>query len=219
MSPSNVDVTQARNNRRAAKARTALISALLAVGSTALAPSAAQAQEDSGEYDWKLFADVSYVTPLSDSNIGGATFEASSEAGYELGIEWKPTDRFGFEATYLDAKHDVEVNGTAIGDISLRPWNFSMNFHIIDRNAFNWWVGPTVSYIDWSDVDLNGGGSLSVDSETAYGLSTGFAVGLGQSLAIQFGLRYLDASVEVLALNEDVSVDPLFANVGIALRF
>lgn len=137
MSGNNVDVTQAHNDSRAAKARAALMSALLAVGGATLAPSVAQAQEESGEFDWKLFADVSYVTPLSDSDIGGANFEASSEVGYQFGVEWKPSDRFGFEVAYLDAKHDVEVNGAAIGDISLRPWNVSMNFHIIDRNAFN----------------------------------------------------------------------------------
>jgi outer membrane protein W len=199
---------------------TQLYSALLAIGGSALAALPAQAQE-STSYDFKLFGGASYVSPLSDSSLAGIadSVEASSEFGWEIGAEWKPTDRLGLEVAYLDATHDVEANGTAIGDISLRPWNFSLNFHLVDRDRFNWWVGPTVSYIDWSEIELNGGASLDVDSETTYGVSTGMSIGLGDTFALQFGLRYLDASVESPSLPDDVSVDPLFVNMGVAFRF
>jgi hypothetical protein len=80
-------------------------------------------------------------------------------------------------------------------------------------------VGPTVSYIDWSEVELNGGGRLDVDSETTFGASTGMTIGLGDTFAFQAGLRWLDASVDSPSLPDEVSVDPLFASVGIAFRF
>lgn len=194
------------------------IALFVAVGAAGLVAFGVQAQEESGEYDWKVFVGGAYVTPLSDSDIGGETIEAASEFGYELGIEWKPSDRFGFEVAYLEATQDIEVDGFKAGEIDFKPWNFSMNFHIIDRNAFNWYVGPTITYIDWGDVEVVGGGSESVDSETAYGVSTGLAIGLGQTLAIQFGLRYLDASAEDSA-GDKVDIDPLFANVAVAFRF
>jgi outer membrane protein W len=195
------------------------IAVFLAVGTAAVVPFGVQAQEESGEYDWKLFVGGAYVTPLSDNDVGGATIEASSEFGYELGVEWKPSDRFGFEVAYLDATHDVEVDGFKAGEIDFKPWNFTMNFHIIDRNAFNWYIGPTVTYVDWGDVEAVGGGSESIDSETSYGVSTGLAIGLGQSLALQFGLRYLDASAESSVDGSEFDVDPLFANVSLAFRF
>ena len=108
---------------------------------------------------------------------------------------------------------------TAIGDIELRPWNFSLNFHLVERDRFSWWVGPTVSYIDWSAVELNGGGSLDVDSETTLGASMGMSLGFGDSFALQMGVRWLDASVDSPSLPDDVSVDPLFVNLGVAFRF
>jgi hypothetical protein len=43
--------------------------------------------------------------------------------------------------------------------------------------------------------------------------------GLGDSFALQFGLRWLDASVDSSALPDEVSVDPLFVNLGVAFRF
>jgi outer membrane protein W len=181
------------------------------------APATAQEQG----YDFKLFVGTAYVAPLSDSSVAGVadSVEASTEYGYEIGGEWKPSDRFGLELSYLDAEHDVEANGTAIGNINLRPWTLAANFHLVSRDAFSWYIGPAVSYIDWSAVELNGGGSLAVDSETTYGMSTGLDIGLGDTIALQLGLRWLDASVDSPALPSDVSVDPLFARVGVAFRF
>ena len=190
----------------------------LAVGA-ALLTKPSNAQEDS--YDFKLFGGAAYVSPLSDSSLAGLadSVEASTEYGWEIGGEWKPSNRFGLELAYLDAKHDVEADGTVIGDISLRPLTFTANFHLVSRDAFNWYVGPTLAYIDWSDVRLGGGASLDVDSETTYGISTGVDIGFGDTVALQFGLRWLDATVECPVLPNDVSVDPLFTRIGVAFRF
>lgn len=199
---------------------TLLVSATLAIAGIVFAPSVAQAQEDRGDYDWKLFIGPSYISALGDSDIAnvGNSIEASSELGYELGIEWKGTDRLGFEIAYLDEKSDVETSSGPIGDISMRPWNFSLNFHVVDKNAFNWYVGPTLSYIGWSDLELVNGASVDVDSQTTYGVSTGLVIGLGETFGIQFGLRYLDAEIDA-GLSDEISVDPLFASVAVAFRF
>jgi outer membrane protein W len=199
--------------------------ALCRFGALAFAVAAAlltkpsSAQEET--YDFKLFGGAAYVAPLSDSSLAGLadSVEASTEYGWEIGGEWKPSARFGLELAYLDAKHDVEADGAVIGDIDLRPLTFTANFHLVDRESFNWYVGPTVAYIDWSDVRLAGGGRLGVDSETTYGISTGIDIGFGDSVALQLGLRWLDASVDSPVLPNDVSVDPLFTRVGVAFRF
>jgi outer membrane protein W len=185
----------------------------------ALLAKPSSAQEDG--YDFKLFGGAAYVAPLSDSSLAGLadSVEASTEYGWEIGGEWKPSARLGLEVAYFDAEHDVEADGTVIGDIDLRPLTFTANFHLVDRESFNWYVGPTIAYVDWSDVRLAGGGSLDVDSETTYGVSTGIDIGLGDTVALQLGLRWLDAGVESPALPNDVSVDPLFTRVGIAFRF
>ena len=221
MKSKNPLLLRARNAlRRCGIPDAVLVSATLATAGIVLAPSIAQAQEDRGDYDWKLFVGPSYVSPLSDSDIAsvGNAIEASSELGYEIGIEWKGTDRLGFEISYLDVDTDLETSLGTIGDISMRPWMLSLNFHVIDKNAFNWYVGPTLAYVGWSDLKLSNGTRYDVDGESTFGVSTGFVVGLGETFGIQFGLRYLDASIDA-GLADEISVDPLFAGVAVAFRF
>jgi outer membrane protein W len=200
--------------------RTALAFAMFASAGIVFAPSIAQAEEDKGDYDWKLFLGGSYVAPLSKTDVTslGTSVKASSELGYEIGVEWKGTDRFGFEIAYLDANSDIKAVTGKVGDITMRPWDFTLNFHIIDANIFNWYIGPTLSYISWSDLKLNNGFKLPVDSQTTYGVSTGLVIGLGQTFGIQFGLRYIEASIDA-GLPQKIKVDPLFASVAVSFRF
>jgi outer membrane protein W len=198
-------------------ARLAPAAVAIACGSLASLPALAQEEDHS----FKIFGAASYVMPLSDSSVSGvaSSVEASDELGFELGAEWKATDRIGIEVSYLDATHDVEANGAGIGEIDLRPWSFTANFHVLSRDHFSWYVGPTVSYIDWSSLELANGATLDVDGETTFGAATGVDIGIGDTFAVQLGLRWLDASVDSPSLPNAVSVDPLFARVGIALRF
>jgi hypothetical protein len=97
--------------------------------------------------------------------------------------------------------------------------NFTVNFHIINRNAFNWYIGPTISFVDWGDLEVPGQGTADIDSETTYGASTGLTIGLGETFAIQFGVRYIDSTAESSELGDELDSDPLFATVGVAFRF
>jgi outer membrane protein W len=195
------------------------LASALALGGAALtltAPLAAQERD----YDFKLFAGGANIAPQSDTAVPGlaSSVEASNETGWEIGGEWRATDRLGVELAYLDAKHDVEADGAAIATIDLRPLTFTANFHLVSRDSLSWYLGPTLAYVDWSDIALAGGGTIPVDAGTAYGLSTGVDIGLGDTVALQLGLRWLDAAVETNVL-PDVDVDPLFARVGVAFRF
>jgi hypothetical protein len=74
-----------------------------------------------------------------------ATVEASSEVGYELSGEWMISERFGLEVSYLDARQYIEGDGLKRGEIDMSPWNFTLNWHLLDSDHFNWYLGPTVS--------------------------------------------------------------------------
>lgn len=192
------------------------LAAILAAGGIALAAPGAQAQD---EYNWKVFISGAYVDPLSDSDVSGSEVSLSSEFGYEFGVEWRPVNRLGFEFAYLDVTQDVDVDGTTFGEIDFNPMNLTVNFHVINRSAFNWYIGPTVSFVDWGDLEVPGQGTADIDSETTYGASTGLTIGLGDTFALQFGVRWLDSTAESSDLGDEVDVDPLFATVGVAFRF
>ena len=191
------------------------LAVILAAGGIALAAPGAQAQD---EYNWKVFLSGAYVDPLSDSEIDGNDWNLSSEFGYEFGAEWRPVNRLGVEFAYLDVDQDVEIDGNVVGETAFNPMNLTLNIHVINRSIFNWYIGPTVSFVDWDDFE-SGGQSFSVESETTYGASTGLTIGLGDTFALQIGVRWLDSTAESEELNEEVDVDPLFATVGVAFRF
>jgi outer membrane protein W len=195
--------------------RTRSIAAIGLLVSAVLATPTVRAQDG---YDFRLFVGGAYVEPTGDTQVLADTIEASNEFGIELAGEWR-FSRLGLEVAYLDVEEDVEVNGTAVGNIDLKPWNFTLNFHVIDGDVFNWFIGPTVSYVDWSSLRFPNGANQDIDNETTWGFSTGILFGLGDTFGIEVGLRYLDSTLESDNSTIDVSVDPLFARVGVSFRF
>lgn len=199
---------------------------IVILGLIALVATAAPAMAK--EYTWKIFATASYVSPLSDSDIEaiGEAIEASSEVGWEVGAEWRIADLIGIELAYLDVTQDVEadsvppaeaVAAVTLGELDMNPVTATANIHLIPGKTIDFWVGPSVSWVNWGDFDSVGGESVSVDSEFAYGAAAGIDIGLGKTFAITGGLRWLklDAGTD----EGDLSVDPLFARVGVAFRF
>jgi opacity protein-like surface antigen len=185
----------------------------------AIDPAAAQ------DNKFKIFAAASYVSPLSDDDVTvddvTEAVEASSEIGWNIGFEWRWSELLGLEIDYLDAQHDVEVGGVVVGEVGMSPLSASLNIHLIQTKLIDFYVAPTISYVNWGDVELNELGdneTVSTDTETAYGVSLGLDIGLGENLAIVTGLRYL--RLDVTPEDSDgISVDPLFARVGLAWRF
>ena len=185
----------------------------------------AQAQD----VKFKVFAAAASVSPLSDDNvtIGEVTdtIEASSQTGWDIGFEWRMSKLFGLEVDYLNATHDVDFGGTTIGETDFQPMSATLNFHLIHTKLIDFYLGPTVSYVNWGNIDLNEEGQdltdelgIPTDSEVAYGASVGIDVGLGKSFAIVGGIRYL--LVDLTPQDGDgVGVDPLIARVGVAFRF
>jgi len=195
-----------------------LVPVLLVLMVIAIAVQPAAAQNNK----FKIFAGMSYVSPLSDDDIDveGVTeaVEASSEVGYTIGFEWRLGELMGIELDYLDATHDVEIGGVVVGETGMAPLSATLNFHLINTKLIDLYLGPTVSYVSWDDIELTDGDSVPTDSETAFGASLGIDIGLGERFAIIGGLRYLQLDVTPED-GDGLAVDPLFARLGLAYRF
>jgi opacity protein-like surface antigen len=189
----------------------------LAAASLAVAALSTPAQ--ALEYKFRVYGAAAYVIPIADSDFGSVSTEAAETLGWEVGIEWKPTNLLGVELAYLNAKPEIEATGTTVGEISLEPINVSANFHLLRMKVLTVWVGPTVSYANWGNLELEGGGDIETDSEFAYGASAGVNVSLIKLLALQAGVRWLKLDVSDSVTGETLDVDPFFVNLGLALRF
>ena len=191
----------------------------------ALVATPAAAQENK----FKVFVAAGYISPLDSEDISvdeiTDTIEASSEVGYDFGIEWRLNKLIGVELDYLNGKHDVELGGTKIAETDFKPLSLSLNFHLLHTNFLDLYVGPTVSYVSWGDIKVEEAfqglleaSSVSTDSETAVGAQVGLDIGIGPHFAIITTVRYL--KVDITPEGEDgLGVNPLIARVGAGWRW
>jgi hypothetical protein len=183
---------------------------------------AAPALADAAPYRGKLFAAASYVSPLSESeqDFGGVvdSLETTEDLGYEFGMAGRWSQLLGFELSYVNATQDVEFAGGTIGEVDFEPIAFTVEFHLVPSPYVDFWIGPTVAWVRWDDIQLEDGTEIETDAETAVGATVGLEIALGRRLAVTSAVRYLDASAELEGF-EDLEVDPLFARLGLAIRF
>ena len=188
-----------------------MVLSILIIAALAIAPAQAQGNK------YKAYVAFNYVTVTSDSVIDEETIAATDEAGWSLGFEWRLGKWGGLEFDYLNASHDVQVDDVTIADTVMKPLSASFNFHLLHSKVIDFYFGPTISYVMWDDITLNGGGTIPTDSEWGYGLQVGADFSIIKSVAIVTGQRYL--SLDVSGDGDSVGVNPLYAKVGVAFRW
>ena len=188
-----------------------------------LLPAALAAPAHAGNQPWgfQLWAATPSVAPLSetDQNPGGVrtAIKASNEMGYQFGAEFR-SGLVGVAFDYLHARHDIEQSNTGLlGAADFDPVSVTLALHL-PTPALELSAGPTVSYVNWGDLDLSTGGKQAIDAKLGYGVSLGADLPLGRSLAITGGMRWLKLKAEPKG-GTAVDVDPLISRVGLALRF
>jgi opacity protein-like surface antigen len=170
---------------------------------------------------FKVFGAAAWVGPLSEDDFEidtiDDTLEASDAVGWNFGVEFQFTDRLGLEVDYLNSTQDIEFGGETIAEVDFQPLSASLNIHLFDSDAFDLYVAPVASWVNWGDIEGDGD-SVGTDSEFAWGAQIGLDIGLGDTVAIVLGLRYLNLDLSS-DLGGDLGVDPLIARAGIGLRF
>jgi outer membrane protein W len=192
-----------------------MVVAVVVIALLAIAPANAQGNK------FKVYAAFNYVAPTgsSDLDFEGSleSVEATQEAGWSLGFEWRIGKWAGIEFDYLKSSHDVESDGEQIAETSMSPLSASFNFHLIHTKILDFYFGPTVSYVSWDDIDTIEGETIPTDSEWAYGAQIGLDFSIIKSVAIVTGLRY--TQLDVTGDEDSVAVNPLYAKIGVAIRF
>jgi outer membrane protein W len=166
--------------------------------------------------------------------------EADSGVGGFAGFEYMVTDLVGLDGTLLFVNHDVDVllqefmDGELVyedafnwGDTVMMPVLFSAHFHVMQKDAFDLYVGPSVGYVNYADLELSDDGELiklNLDKDFGYG----FVVGLdrpmgGGGWAFHSAFRYLATTAELndSELREpwNIDIDPWMIQAGAAKRW
>src|SRR5262249_21911989 len=121
------------------------------------------------------------VAPTSEDTISissiSESVKTSNEMGWNAGLEFRGKV-MGLQLDYTKATQDVDVSGVKLADVDFSPLSATLNFHLIHTQIFDFYFGPTYSYVNWGDLHLEGGGTASTENENAWGASVGLDIGL-----------------------------------------
>lgn len=179
--------------------------------------------------DHRAFVAASWVSPQSDGSIDFGTtrgnVEVAGALGWSLGGEWRWTRLLGFEVDYRFVTHEIEVEGDLAGQTDISALDLSLLFHFLASDLVDLYGGPTISFMEWGDLDLDddaealtGGKSLDLEGKSAWGLAVGADIGVSQRLAVVLGLRWLNQEIDFGDLGE-VGVFPFEGRVGLGVRW
>jgi len=194
---------------------------LVLVGIALLAAAGSLAMAQGNKF--RVFVAAAYVEPLSedDQDIDGQidALKATSEVGWTVGFEWRVTKWFGLELDYLSVDEDLEFGGEKIASTNYNPLSLSANFHLVHTKIVDFWVAPTISYVDWGDIEVPNDDNISTDSSTAWGATLGLDLSFFKFMAVTLGLRYTKVDIEESDGGTSSSVDPLMARAGLSFHF
>ena len=194
---------------------------------TFLAGSCALAQQTEG--NWLVRARVIDIMPEHSSDAGLVPQDAvtlNNKVAPEVDFSYFFTKNLAAELilTYPQ-QHDVDLAGTGkIGTVKHLPPTLTLQYHFLPDGQYRPYVGGGINYTKFSDVNLNAGGPLFLQSS-----STGGALQAGMD--VKMGDRwYLNVDVKKLWIGTDVTtatgvkvthlnLNPIVAGVGVGWRF
>lgn len=205
---------------------------IVALAAVAIAGSARAAADDNS---WRVGLEFAWVNPSGDfstTDVSGTTVRASWDTGYGMGVrgEYQFDSRFGVELSALGAGSVDLSAGTAGSYVrvsSVAPLMVGFNFHLTPDQHVDFYVGPMLGLVRYSDVEFSAGfarvsTTVSVEDDFAWGATAGLEIPLGsRGWRLQGNLRYIDTSMKDSggAISIDSEFDPLIVSVGVGYRF
>lgn len=159
---------------------------------------------------------------VGDPSVAGVNLGGAFGVGF--GFEYRISHRVGIDISTLLTGLDINVESTADGQVTvgetlqMLPVTFGVPIHFEPGGAVDIYVAPTVSFVNYFDLDVSvdegqSDVSLNFGSDTAPGVTVGLEVPAGRRWAFSAGVRYIKTEAE------EIDVDPTIVTVGFAHRF
>lgn len=213
-----------------------LFAGAAAIAVLAALPASAQDIRGKREGDLVLGASLLGAFPMDGGKVDaiGGTPSASNTATPQLDLSYFFTQNIALNVIAATTRHDVEVKGSALGDVDLgRVWllppTVTLQYHFMPTSRFSPYIGAGVNYT----VAYGEGGSRTapvadVDVKNAWGwaLNLGLDVELSQRWALNLDVKklYLRPDVAVTTstggrINATTELDPWLVGLGVRYRF
>jgi hypothetical protein len=168
--------------------------------------------------------DVTFTDPifgLSATEVDGTGF------GFGVDFERRFTKLFGLDIAIGYTELDVEFKQSLTSDVpkdtlEVLPIWLAANFHVVNTESLDFWVGPQIAYVSWNDsltFPVPGQPTFVLETESEFP-AIGFVLGLDwwltESGGLNFAFRFVDADADE---THNLPVDPTFVTVGYTWSF
>jgi len=192
---------------------------LVAATAMALAASASAADPS-----WMVRVRAIDVEPDASSSIAG--LDVKGQWAPELDFTYFFTKNLAAELILATTRHEVTLNGTSLGKVSVLPPTLALQYHFTDFGAFQPYVGGGLN-LTWfynDGLQLPNGTKLGVDSTSVGGaLQGGFDWEIAKNWFFNVDVKYIWMSTDVTlpggANLTNLKINPWVYGIGIGYRF
>jgi outer membrane protein W len=168
-----------------------------------------------------------YSVPTSDLEEPDGELEVDSAFGFQVSFEYLISDIVGIEPSLAYSNQEVnveeaDVEDFELGDIDLTALTFNFNFHLLRDKPVDLFLGPTVGYAFWGDLESDVfPDSFPADDDFIYGANLGLDVPFGGSAwSFTGAINYLLADIALEgSTGDDLGVDPVQFKFGVSYSF
>ena len=192
---------------------------LAALMGTTAAPALAQSQGD-----FTLGAGLGWIEPDDGSRIStGAKVSADGALSPTFTVEYFVADNIGVELlASWPFKHDLNINGTNVGETKHLPPTLSVQYHFTNASQFTPFVGVGVNYTYFFDDKLDDGTPLDLDDSWGVALHAGLDRQISEKGSLRADVRYIDIEPDLKvggAKVGSVDINPWVFNVAYVRKF
>ena len=163
---------------------------------------------------------------FTDPTFGASATEVDGTGfGFGIDVERRFSKLLGLDLavgyTELDVEFTQSLTTTIAKDtLEVLPIWLAVNFHLVNTEKLDFWVGPQIGYVAWNDpltFTVPGQPTFELETENAFpgvGLALGLDWWLTKNSGLNFAFRFVDADA-----NDVLLVDPTFVTVGYTWKF
>jgi outer membrane protein len=164
------------------------------------------------------------VAPDSSSSIPG--LDVKDQWAPELDFTYFITKNWTTELILATTRHEVTLNGTSLGKVSVLPPTLTLQYRFSELGAFQPYLGGGLN-ISWfynDGLQLPNGTKLSVDSTSIGGaLQGGFDYEFTKNWVVNLDVKYIWMSTDVTLPGgtnlTNLKINPWVYGIGIGYKF
>ncbi|MGZ3773324.1 MAG: OmpW/AlkL family protein [Pseudobdellovibrionaceae bacterium] len=181
---------------------------------------AAKAETETAGKSWMAHVRVLNIAPDNHSSpVSGV--EAKSVSIPELDFSYFFKPNWSAELILGTSRHDVSLNGTGLGKVSLLPPTLTAKYHFEMGAGLTPYVGVGLNHTLFYDVSLSSNLSVSTNS-TGLAFQVGADYQIGENLYVNLDIKKVYIKTDVASNGSyltTLDINPMVYGLGVGMKF